>query len=52
MAAASAARNRPRETDADSDSGDSYLDNDEDDPFADHNEVGTPKHEHSEPRWS
>ncbi|EPE05771.1 vhs domain-containing protein [Ophiostoma piceae UAMH 11346] len=52
MAAASAARNRPRETDADSDGGDSYLDNDEDDPFADHNEVGTPRLEHGEPRWS
>lgn len=52
MAAASAARSRPRDGDADSDGGDSYVDNDDDDPFADRNEVGTPRLEQGEPRWS
>ncbi|CAK7200801.1 hypothetical protein SEUCBS139899_003500 [Sporothrix eucalyptigena] len=52
MVAAAAARNNRAANDGnDSDGGDSYVDDDENDPFADRNEVGTPKIERGEPRW-
>ncbi|CAK7237737.1 hypothetical protein SBRCBS47491_010108 [Sporothrix bragantina] len=51
MMAADAARNRAATDGNDSDGGDSYVDDDENDPFADRNEVGTPRVERGEPRW-
>ncbi|CAK7232986.1 hypothetical protein SCUCBS95973_008443 [Sporothrix curviconia] len=51
MVAAAAARNRAAADGNDSDGGDSYVDDDENDPFADRNEVGTPRVEQGEPRW-
>lgn len=46
-----AARNRVLADGNDSDAGDSYVDDDENDPFADRNEVGTPKIEQGEHSW-
>lgn len=53
MVAADAARNRPAGGAAggDDSDGDSYVDDDENDPFADRNAVGTPRVEQGEPRW-
>lgn len=33
------------------DEDDDYVDEDENDPFADHNAIGTPRAEHGEPKW-
>ncbi|CAK7273969.1 hypothetical protein SEPCBS119000_005930 [Sporothrix epigloea] len=48
---AAAARNRSTADGNDSDGADSYVDDDENDPFADRNEVGTPRLEQGEHTW-